>query len=88
MCSFIFDDFDKVELESQLCTLHQLYSSVVVEEMTSNDSIKTALLSLSTTQRMLVSAVSHLFHQVLSQMHNDPSKIEPPDDSLLSPTCM
>ena len=48
--SFFFDDFDKVELESQLCTLHQLYSSVVVEEMPSIDSIKTALLSLSTTQ--------------------------------------
>ena len=60
VCSFFFDDFDKIELESQLCTLHQLYSSVVVEEMPSIDSIKIALLNLSTAQRMLVSAVSHL----------------------------
>ena len=41
LCSFFVGDFNIVELESQLCPLHELYTSVVGTETPSIDSIKT-----------------------------------------------
>ena len=63
VCKFFYEDFDKEELKTELSTLHELYQSVV--EDPSIDSIKAALLSLSTAQRVLLKAVCRLFQLLL-----------------------
>ena len=64
VCKFFYEDFDKEELKTELSTLHELYQSVVDEDP-SIDSIKAALLSLSTAQRVLLKAVCRLFQLLL-----------------------
>ena len=65
VCSFFYDDFTREDLEAELSTLHNLYHSVSGEEVPSVDSIKTALLSLSTNQRTLLSSVCRLFQLLM-----------------------
>ena len=64
-CNFFYNDFTTEDLEAELSTLHNLYRSVSGEEVPSVDSIKTALLSLSTHQRTLLSSVCHLFQLLM-----------------------
>ena len=49
VCNFFHDDFNREDLTAELSTLQQLYHSIVQDEAPSVDSIKTALLTLSTT---------------------------------------
>ena len=65
MCSFFYDDFSREDLEAELSTFHKLYHSALDEEVPSVDSIKTALVSLSTNQRTLLSTVCHLFQLLM-----------------------
>ena len=64
VCNFFYDDFNKEDLVAELLTLHTLYHSVV-EEVPSVNSIKTALLTMSPTQRMLLNTVCRLFQFLL-----------------------
>ena len=65
VCTFFYGDFDREDLVAQLSTLRQLHHSVVGDEVPSVDSIKTALLTLSTSQRMLLNAVCRLFQLLM-----------------------
>ena len=65
VCDFFYDDFDKEELASELLTLQTLYASVIQSEEPSIDSLKRALLSLSSTQRALLGMVSRVFQLLL-----------------------
>ena len=64
VCNFFYDDFNKEDLVAELSTLHTLYHSVV-EEVPSVNSIKTALLTMSHAQRMLLNTVCRLFQLLL-----------------------
>ena len=59
--TFFTNDFNKVELVAELLTLRTLYVSEIAGEEPSVDSIKTALLALSTMQRKLLDPVVRLF---------------------------
>ena len=61
VCSFFYDDFTKDALVAELCVLHKRYQSVAGQSVPSVDRIKTVLLSLSSSQRVLLSSVCHLF---------------------------
>ena len=65
VCDFFYDDFDKEELASELLTLRTLYTSVVDSEEPSIESVKRALLSLSSSQRALIGTVSRVFQLLL-----------------------
>ena len=65
VCDFFYDDFNKEELASELVTLRTLYASVVQSEEPSIDSVKRALLSLSSNQRVLLGTVSRVFQLLL-----------------------
>ena len=62
MCTVVYDDFNKENLVAELSTLHELYQSTVGDVVLSVNSIKTALLTLSATQRLLLKTVCRLFH--------------------------
>ena len=64
VCNFFYDDFNKQDLVAELSTLHVLYCSAV-EDTPSVNSIKTALLTMSTAQRMLLQNVCRLFQLLL-----------------------
>ena len=61
VCDFFYDDFSKEDLLAQLLTLRELHNSIVKDEISSIDSIQRALLSLSSTQRMLLNSACQLF---------------------------
>eukprot|EP00731_Ephydatia_muelleri_P035846 Em0167g4a len=62
VCNFFTNDFNKIELVAELLTLRTLYGTeVAADEKPSVNSIKTALLALSTMQRKLLGAVVRLF---------------------------
>ena len=61
VCDFFYDDFSKEELLAQLLTLRELHNSILKDEMPSVNSIQKALLSLSSTQRILLNSVCQLF---------------------------
>ena len=65
VCTFFSDDFNKEDLLAELSTLHKLCPSALGDVTPSVDSIKTVLLTLSTTQQMLVRAVCWLFQVLL-----------------------
>lgn len=65
VCKFFYNDFNRDDLVSELLTLRKLYQSIVQDEVPSVDSIKTALLTLSTAQRMLLNTVCKLFQLLL-----------------------
>ena len=65
VCEFFYNDFDKVELESELLTLQKLYESAIGSEAPSVDNIKKALLTLSSAQQMLVNTVCRLFQLLI-----------------------
>ena len=65
MCNFFYDDFSKEELSAQLLTLRELHNSVAKYEIPSVDSIQKALLSLSSTQRILLNSACQLFKLLL-----------------------
>ena len=65
VCTFFYGDFNKGELIAELFTLHDLHRSAVGDVTPSVDSIKTALLTLSPTQRMLLKTVCWLFQLLL-----------------------
>lgn len=60
-----FKDFNKDELVAELSTMHQLFHSKAENEAPSVASIKTALLSLSVSQRMLLRTVCRAFQLLL-----------------------
>ena len=64
VCDFFYDDFSK-ELSAQLLTLRELHKSVVEDEIPSVNSIGKALLSFSSTQRLLLNSVCQLFNLLL-----------------------
>lgn len=65
VCNFFFEDFNKDELVAELSTMHQLFHSKAENEAPSVASIKTALLSLSVSQRMLLRTVCRAFQLLL-----------------------
>ena len=65
VCDYFYDDFSKEELSAQLLTLRELHKSVVEDEIPSVNSIQKALLSLSSTQRMLLNSAWQLFKLLL-----------------------
>ena len=65
VCTFFYGDFNKGELIAELFTLHDLHQSAVGDVTPSVDSIKTTLLTLSPTQRMLLKTVCQLFQLLL-----------------------
>ena len=65
VCTFFYDDFNREALLAELLTLHTLYHSVQQDEVPSVDSIKTTLLTLSTTQRVLLGEVCKLFQLLM-----------------------
>ena len=56
ICKFFGDDFQEDDLVTELGTLHQLYKSYTTDSP-SIETVKLALLSLSSAQRSLVSEV-------------------------------
>ena len=62
---YFYDDFNKDDLAAELITLRQLYHSSVGDELPSVKTIKTALSSLSSAQRMLLTTASKLFQMLL-----------------------
>ena len=65
VCDFFYDEFSKEELSAQLLTLRELHNSIVKDEIPSVDSIQKALLSPSSTQRILLNSASQLFKLLL-----------------------
>lgn len=65
MCNFFYSDFNKEELVAELSTLRQLYHSAIGDEAPSVNSIKTALLTLSTSQQTLLNTVCRLFQLLM-----------------------
>ena len=68
VCSFFEGDFNKEELKSELTTFQHLYKSAHQEDTEASptiDSVKSALLTLSSSQRVLISSVSRLFQLLL-----------------------
>ena len=65
VCSFFYDDFNKEDLVAELSTFQKLYCAAVEDEVPSVSTIKTALLTLSTSQRMLLNTVCRLFQLLL-----------------------
>ena len=64
---FFTNDFNKIELAAELLTLRTLYGTeVAADEKPSVNSIKTALLALSTMQRKLLGAVVRLFQLLVT----------------------
>ena len=62
VCNFFYDDFEREDLVAELSTLHKLYHSTVDDDdPPSVNNIKSALLTLSTSQRMLLNTVCRLF---------------------------
>ena len=61
VCDYFYDDFSKEELSAQLLTLRELHKSVVEDEILSVNSIQKALLSLSSTHRILINSACQLF---------------------------
>ncbi len=55
----------KEDLVAELSTLHELYHSAVEDEAPSVEGIKTALLTLSKSQRMLLNTVCRLFQLLM-----------------------
>ena len=65
VCNFFYDDFNREDLAAELLTFHKLYQSALKDELPSVDNIKTALLTLSAPQRMLLNTVCKLFQLLL-----------------------
>ena len=65
VCDYFYDDFSKEELSAKLLTLRELHKSVVEDEIPSINSIQKALLSLSSTQRILLNSACQLFKLLL-----------------------
>ncbi|XP_033123564.1 zinc finger MYM-type protein 1-like [Anneissia japonica] len=65
VCTFFYDDFDKDELKAELITLHQLYDSTVGKEAPSINNIRKTMLTLSSSQMMLIKTASRLFQLLL-----------------------
>ena len=96
VCDYFYDDFNKDDLVAELTTLRQLYHSTVGDKLPSVKTIKTALSSLSTTQRMLLKTVSKLFQLVLIlpatnatsvfTMYDVSSKVKPPHHDFALPS--
>ena len=68
VCNFVTNDFTEVELAAELLTLRALYVSEIADEEPSVDSIKIALLALSTMQRKLLGAVQGRFSSSQQRM--------------------
>ncbi|KAL5481580.1 hypothetical protein EMCRGX_G021772 [Ephydatia muelleri] len=67
VCNFFTNDFNKIELAAELLTLRTFYGTeVAADEKPSVNSIKTALLALSTMQRKLLGAVVRLFQLLVT----------------------
>ena len=67
VCNFFTNDFNKIELAAELLTLRTLYDTEVAADVKpSVNSIKTALLALSTMQRKLLGAVVRLFQLLVT----------------------
>ena len=67
LCIFFHDDCNKEDLVAELSTLCTLYHSAAQDEVPvpTVNGIKTALLTLSTAQRMLLNTVCRLFQLLL-----------------------
>ena len=65
VCTVFYDDFNKEDLVAELSTFHELYQSTVGDVVPSVDTIKTALLTLSATQHLLLKTVCRLFQLLL-----------------------
>lgn len=65
VCTVFYDDSNKEGLLAELSTFHELYQSTVGDVVPSVDSIKTALLTLSATQQLLLKTVCRLFQFLL-----------------------
>ena len=65
VCTVFYDDFNKEDLVAELSTFHELYQSTVGDVVPSVNSITTALVILSTTQRLLLKTVCRLFSLLL-----------------------
>ena len=65
VCDFFYDDFSKEDLSAQLLTLRELHNSIVKDEIPTVDSIQRALLSISSTQRILLNSACQLFRLLL-----------------------
>ena len=61
VCNFFYNDFNKEDLVAELSTFYKLYLSAVEDQIPTVSNIKTALLTLSKNQRMLLSSVCRLF---------------------------
>ena len=61
VCNFFYNDFNKEDLVAELSTFYNLYLSAVEDQIPSVSNIKTALLTLSKNQQMLLSSVCRLF---------------------------
>ena len=74
VCNFFTNDFNKIELVAELLTLRTLYGTeVAADEKPSVNSIKTALLALSTMQQKLLGAVVRLFQLFVTLPASDHS---------------
>ena len=62
---FFYDDFNREELVAELPILYELYQSAVQNATPSAESIKNALLTISSSQRMMLSNVCRLFQLLL-----------------------
>ena len=71
--NFFTNDFTKVELAAELLSLRTLYVSEIADEEPSVDSIKIALLALSTMQRKLLGAIATLFQLLIISLVSRPS---------------
>lgn len=65
VCTFFYDDFNREDLKAELVTLSELYDKTIEKQTPSVNSIKTALLTLNTTQRTLLKSVCSLFQLLL-----------------------
>ena len=63
MCTVFYDDFSKEDLVAELSTFHKLYQSTVGDVVLSVNSIKTALLTLSAIQQLLLKTVFRSFQK-------------------------
>ena len=60
-----YDDFNREELVAELPILYELYQSAVQNATPSVESVKNALLTISSSQRMMLSNVCRLFQLLL-----------------------
>lgn len=61
VCNFFCGDFNNEDLAAELLTFHKLYKSALKDELPTVENIKTALLTLSAPQRLLLNTVCKLF---------------------------